>query len=45
VLAVPSIVGTWKLVAAAAKDRSGNPLPTPYGGVRWAASPSMPTAG
>jgi hypothetical protein len=32
VLAVPSIVGTWKLVAAAARDRSGNPLPTPYGG-------------
>jgi hypothetical protein len=31
VLAVPSIVGTWKLVAAAARDRSGNPLPTPYG--------------
>jgi hypothetical protein len=32
VLAVPSIIGTWKLVAAAARDRSGNPLPTPYGG-------------
>jgi hypothetical protein len=32
VLAVPSIVGTWKLVAAAARDRSGNPLPPPYGG-------------
>lgn len=27
-----SIVGTWKLVAAAARDRSGNPLPDPYGG-------------
>jgi hypothetical protein len=32
VLAVPSIVGTWKLVGAAARDRSGNPLPAPYGG-------------
>jgi hypothetical protein len=29
---VPSIVGTWKLVAAVARDRSGNPLPAPYGG-------------
>lgn len=27
-----SIVGTWKLVAAAARDGSGNPLPDPYGG-------------
>ena len=27
-----SIVGTWKLVAATARDRSGNLLPTPYGG-------------
>ena len=27
-----SIVGTWKLVAAAARDRNGNPLPAPYGG-------------
>src|SRR5690349_20951886 len=27
-----SIVGTWKLVAAAARDRDGNLLPTPYGG-------------
>ena len=27
-----SIVGTWKLVAAAARDRDGNALPTPYGG-------------
>ena len=27
-----SIVGTWKLVAAAARDHSGNPLPAPYGG-------------
>ncbi len=26
------IVGTWKLVAAAARDRNGNPLPAPYGG-------------
>jgi len=30
---MPSIVGTWKLVAAAAKDKDGKPLPTPYGGV------------
>ena len=29
---MPSIVGTWKLVAAAARDRSGNLLPAPYGG-------------
>jgi hypothetical protein len=29
---VPSIVGTWKLAAAVARDRSGNPLPAPYGG-------------
>jgi hypothetical protein len=29
---MPSIVGTWKLVAAAAKDKNGNPLPPPYGG-------------
>ena len=29
---MPSIVGTWKLVAAAARDHSGNPLPAPYGG-------------
>ena len=29
---MPSIVGTWKLVAAAARDRRGNPLPAPYGG-------------
>ena len=29
---MPSIVGTWKLVAAAARDRSGNPLPSPYSG-------------
>ncbi len=27
-----SIVGTWKLVGAAARDRNGNPLPPPYGG-------------
>jgi hypothetical protein len=27
-----SIIGTWKLVAAAARDRSGNKLPAPYGG-------------
>src|SRR5262249_14400968 len=29
---MPSIVGTWRLIAAAAKDASGKPLPTPYGG-------------
>jgi hypothetical protein len=29
---VRSIVGTWKLVGAAARDRDGNPLPMPYGG-------------
>jgi hypothetical protein len=27
-----SIVGTWKLVAAKARDRNGNALPDPYGG-------------
>ena len=27
-----SIVGTWRLVAAAAHDRNGQPLPPPYGG-------------
>jgi hypothetical protein len=26
-----SIVGTWKLVAAAARDRNGNKVPDPYG--------------
>lgn len=29
---MPSIVGTWKLVAAASRDRDGKPLPVPYGG-------------
>ena len=29
---MPSIVGTWKLIAAAAKDKDGKKLPTPYGG-------------
>jgi hypothetical protein len=29
---VPTIVGTWKLVAARARDRDGKPLPEPYGG-------------
>ena len=29
---MPSIVGTWKLAAATARDRSGNPLPAPFGG-------------
>ena len=29
---MPSIIGTWKMAAAAARDRNGNPLPAPYGG-------------
>ena len=29
---MPSIVGTWKLVAVAARDKDGKPLPMPYGG-------------
>ena len=29
---MPSIVGTWKLVRAIARDRSGAALPEPYGG-------------
>ena len=29
---MPSIIGTWKLVGAKARDRNGTPLPTPYGG-------------
>ena len=29
---VPSIVGTWKLVRAVARDGSGATLPEPYGG-------------
>jgi hypothetical protein len=29
---MPSIVGTWKLVHATAKDGGGAPLPEPYGG-------------
>jgi hypothetical protein len=27
-----SIVGTWKLVAVAARDQNGNKVPDPYGG-------------
>ena len=27
-----SIIGTWKLVGATARDRGGNLLPAPYGG-------------
>jgi hypothetical protein len=27
-----SITGTWRLVAAAAQDAGGRPLPSPYGG-------------
>src|SRR5436309_2497018 len=30
--AMRSIVGTWKMVAAAARDRDGKSLPAPYGG-------------
>jgi hypothetical protein len=29
---MPSIVGTWKLIRASAKDGDGNPFPEPYGG-------------
>jgi Lipocalin-like domain len=29
---MPSIVGTWKLVRATARDGNGATLPTPYGG-------------
>jgi hypothetical protein len=29
---MPSIVGTWKMVGATARDRNGNKLPEPYGG-------------
>jgi hypothetical protein len=29
---MPSIVGTWKLVRATAKNGSGAQLPEPYGG-------------
>ncbi len=29
---MPSIVGTWKLVAATARDAGGKVLPAPYGG-------------
>jgi len=29
---MPSIIGTWRLAAAAAKDANGRPLPAPYGG-------------
>lgn len=29
---MPSIIGTWRLVAATAKDANGRPLPSPYGG-------------
>jgi Lipocalin-like domain len=29
---MPSIVGTWKMVGATARDRAGKTLPAPYGG-------------
>jgi hypothetical protein len=29
---MPSIVGTWRLIAAAAYDENGGALPPPYGG-------------
>jgi hypothetical protein len=28
---VPDIVGTWRLIAATARDAAGNPLPVPFG--------------
>ncbi len=31
-MAMPSLVGTWKLVGAVARDPAGAPLPAPYGG-------------
>ena len=29
---MPSIVGTWRMTGATAKDKNGRPLPEPYGG-------------
>ncbi len=29
---MPSIIGTWKLVAATSRDKNGKPMPAPYGG-------------
>jgi hypothetical protein len=29
---MPSIIGTWKMAGATARDGNGNPLPAPYGG-------------
>ena len=29
---MPSIVGTWRMTGATAKDKDGRPLPEPYGG-------------
>jgi hypothetical protein len=29
---MPSIIGTWRMVGATAKDKEGRPLPEPYGG-------------
>ena len=29
---MPSIVGTWKMIGATARDRDGKPMPAPYGG-------------
>ncbi len=29
---MPSIIGTWRMVGATAKDANGQPLPAPYGG-------------
>ena len=29
---MPSIVGTWRLVGAAAQDENGRQLPAPYSG-------------
>ncbi len=29
---MPSIIGTWRMVATTARDADGKPLPPPYGG-------------
>src|SRR5437764_3892875 len=29
---MPSIVGTWRMIGATARDKEGRPLPEPYGG-------------
>src|SRR5207244_10410701 len=32
VWSMPSIVGTWRMVGATARDKEGRPLPEPHGG-------------